>query len=128
MQFCPKCQRKLISHTSARCNWCGSVIDDAQYQAQAEVNRESFRAQQQLHDLRLLNWQRNLTGIGPFGDPIFGAAIAPHAEQRMSISSAQRAAIRAQQMSAQPQPAASTSTDESVEGQTDVPWYYRSRR
>lgn len=127
MQNCPKCQRKLISHTSARCNWCGSVIEDAEYQAKAAVNRETFRAQQQLHDLKLLAWQRNLTGIGPFGDPIFGAAIAPNAERRISMASARQAALRAQQMATQQPPSAPTNTDEDASAQTNVPDYYRRR-
>jgi len=127
MQLCPNCQRRLISQASTRCNWCGSLIEDAEYQAKATVNRESYWAQQQMHDLRMLAWQRSLAGIGPTGDPIFAATFAPIATQRMSMASAQRAAIRAQQMTAQTPPAASTDAGKTVDEPTDVPYYYRRR-
>jgi hypothetical protein len=32
---CPACARKLLTQTSAVCNWCGAVINDPKYQAYA---------------------------------------------------------------------------------------------
>lgn len=36
---CPHCGRKLLTQTSALCNWCGVKIDDAEYQEQAAQTR-----------------------------------------------------------------------------------------
>jgi ribosomal protein L37AE/L43A len=38
---CPACKRKLLSHTSVLCNWCGAKIDDPDYQEQAAQARQS---------------------------------------------------------------------------------------
>lgn len=46
---CPVCNRKLLTLTSALCNWCGAKIEDPDYQAQAAQTRhardEAERAQ-----------------------------------------------------------------------------------
>lgn len=42
MELCPKCHRKLLSHASANCNWCGCKIDDPEYQQAADQSREAF--------------------------------------------------------------------------------------
>ena len=42
MDVCPHCQRKLLSKASARCNWCGEVIEDASYQQTAQAEREAY--------------------------------------------------------------------------------------
>ncbi len=36
---CPTCQRKLLTQTSALCNWCGAKIDNLDYQARAAESR-----------------------------------------------------------------------------------------
>ena len=38
---CPACERKLLTQTSALCNWCGARIDDPEYQARAAANRQA---------------------------------------------------------------------------------------
>jgi len=38
-KFCPHCGRKLLTLTSALCNWCGVKIEDAEYQAEAAKQR-----------------------------------------------------------------------------------------
>ena len=38
-KFCPNCGRKLLTQTSALCNWCGEKINDPDYQQQAAANR-----------------------------------------------------------------------------------------
>ena len=38
-KFCPHCGRKLLTQTSALCNWCGVKIDDPEYQEKAAQNR-----------------------------------------------------------------------------------------
>ena len=38
-KFCPSCGRKLLTQTSALCNWCGKKIDDADYQQRALQER-----------------------------------------------------------------------------------------
>jgi len=32
---CPNCGRKLLTQLSALCNWCGTKIDDPEYQERA---------------------------------------------------------------------------------------------
>ena len=54
MNTCPHCGRKLLSHISLRCNWCGVEIEDPTYRAQAEVERAAFRAEDALHSLQSL--------------------------------------------------------------------------
>ncbi|MGO8670037.1 MAG: hypothetical protein ACLQVD_01510 [Capsulimonadaceae bacterium] len=49
MDNCPKCNRKLLSHTSKRCNWCGSEIADRAYQMEAEIKRDIAMTQSQLY-------------------------------------------------------------------------------
>ena len=36
---CPTCKRRLLTHTSALCNWCGAKIDNPEYQTKAAQNR-----------------------------------------------------------------------------------------
>ena len=43
---CPTCKRKLLTQTSALCNWCGAKIDNADYQAQAAQTRLERDAQE----------------------------------------------------------------------------------
>ena len=38
---CPACGRKLLTQTSALCNWCGAKIDDPEYQARAAQTRQA---------------------------------------------------------------------------------------
>ena len=37
--LCPTCHRKLLTQTSALCNWCGAVIDNPDYQERAAQSR-----------------------------------------------------------------------------------------
>jgi hypothetical protein len=96
MDNCPNCQRKLISHTSARCNWCGHEINDPDYQAQARVQRELFFAQQAAHDAQSLIWsQQNIAnGADSFGImPVNG--YLGDVQRRAQMASARRAAVDA---------------------------------
>lgn len=43
MDTCPNCHRRLLSHASAKCNWCGCEINDEGYQQQAAQERAAFR-------------------------------------------------------------------------------------
>ncbi len=36
---CPACKRRLLTQTSALCNWCGAKIDNPDYQARAAQTR-----------------------------------------------------------------------------------------
>ncbi len=36
---CPACNRRLLTQTSALCNWCGAKIDNPDYQARAAQTR-----------------------------------------------------------------------------------------
>lgn len=36
---CPTCKRRLLTQTSALCNWCGAKIDNPEYQTKAAQNR-----------------------------------------------------------------------------------------
>ncbi len=37
---CPACSRKLLTQTSALCNWCGAKINDPSYQEKAAQTRQ----------------------------------------------------------------------------------------
>jgi len=43
---CPECKRKLLTQTSAFCNWCGAKIDDPEFQAQAAEQRRALDEQE----------------------------------------------------------------------------------
>lgn len=47
---CPTCKRKLLTQTSALCNWCGAKIDNPDYQQQAARSRAE-RDQQERAEL-----------------------------------------------------------------------------
>jgi len=42
MDVCPQCHRKLLTHASLKCSWCGAEITDPTYQAEAMREREAF--------------------------------------------------------------------------------------
>ncbi len=69
MTQCPHCQKRLLSQASARCNWCGALIDDPAYQAQAQQERDAFFAHAAAHDAQSL---ANVEAIN-----VLGAAIDP---------------------------------------------------
>ncbi len=54
MKNCPHCLRCLLSHASARCNWCGKAIEDGDYQATALAEREAFFTHQAQRDAQSL--------------------------------------------------------------------------
>ena len=43
---CPACGRRLLTQTSALCNWCGAKIDNPDYQARAAQTRLERDAQE----------------------------------------------------------------------------------
>ena len=43
---CPACGRRLLTQTSALCNWCGAKIDNPDYQARATQTRLERDAQE----------------------------------------------------------------------------------
>ena len=43
---CPTCKRKLLTKTSALCNWCGAKISDPSYQEQAAQTRLAADAEE----------------------------------------------------------------------------------
>ncbi len=43
---CPSCGRRLLTQTSALCNWCGAKIDNLDYQARAAQTRAERDAQE----------------------------------------------------------------------------------
>jgi hypothetical protein len=72
MDTCPNCNRKLLSHASVRCNWCGAEINDESYQQQAAQERALFRAHEAERDAieaaRSLNSTYNSVVLGsPLG-------------------------------------------------------------
>lgn len=50
MDTCPQCNRKLLSHASMRCNWCGAEINDEGYQQKAAQERAIYRAHESYRD------------------------------------------------------------------------------
>jgi hypothetical protein len=91
VEVCPKCQRKLISHASARCNWCGEEIADSAYQAEADFKREALHAQQAMHDAKARIWFRAETADNiPFG-LVPGRLTRQRVKQEEKIRAAARA-------------------------------------
>ena len=43
---CPTCKRRLLTQTSALCNWCGAKIDNVEYQTRAAQTRLERDAQE----------------------------------------------------------------------------------
>ncbi len=67
LDTCPYCHRRLVSHASLRCNWCGEEIKDPEYQANAKVEREIFQVDQAMHDAasRRFNYGNYGSGFYP---------------------------------------------------------------
>ena len=63
-KVCPSCKRKLLTQTSALCNWCGAKIDDPEYQMTAAQIRQS---QDQTQRVRVEESQREKPKYGLFG-------------------------------------------------------------
>jgi predicted amidophosphoribosyltransferase len=59
---CPTCGRKLLTQTSALCNWCGAKIDNPEYQARAAQTRQE-RDQQERAELEALIQEEAAHGI-----------------------------------------------------------------
>ena len=105
---CPKCQRKLLSLSSARCNWCGHEIADPDYQQQAAIGRAAFFLEQAQHDAQELAL---IEGINAFpyvqtsGPGLFGSMITGSLRSsRRAMAQADALAIQqkaAQQLAAQ---------------------------
>lgn len=104
MQNCPACQRKLISHISPRCNWCGHEIQDAAYQEEAEARRQAHAIEQAQHDAQSRQWFQNTVdayspaGFGGLGVNVpMGTMRRTHADiqQEVHMRLAAEAAIAA---------------------------------
>ena len=104
MDVCPHCHRRLLSHISTRCNWCGVEIEDPAYLAQAEVERATSRAEDALHDLQSLTisqttYRSTQTGYGdwnfgmPLMSPYDAAALVSKRAEYESWEQARRAAV-----------------------------------
>ena len=112
MDVCPHCRRRLLSHISTRCNWCGVEIEDPSYLAQAEVERAASRAEDALHSLQSLtispiteSYSRFgqvgvLLGLPPLSRQDDAATLAQRAEYEVWEQARQAAVIRAQQQKA----------------------------
>ena len=82
MNNCPKCGRKLLSHISPKCSWCGTEIEDADYQAQAEVERAALDAEQARHDQQGIGFSSLMDGLGMLtglGRPVLEKRVVPGA-------------------------------------------------
>lgn len=77
MECCPKCGKRLLSHASSRCNWCGAVIEDPTYQAEAQRRHDDFVVQDEarmaLDQARtnMMRWQNwnSIVGFGGWVSP-----------------------------------------------------------
>ena len=99
MNICPHCHRRLLTHTSAACNWCGQEIGDAAYQQQADAERQAFFAHQAQRDAQSLANAR-VANVGnfidPLGDPMLGLLLAPPRPNQASaraVEAARQAAL-----------------------------------
>jgi hypothetical protein len=88
IDVCPSCKRKLISHASARCNWCGYEIIDSKYQAQAEAERQALYAERAMHDAQSLARYDNI--MNPIIDP-WGMNAAGQIGQQIEVARQMRA-------------------------------------
>ncbi len=59
---CPECNRRLLTQTSALCNWCGAKIDDPEYQVRAARSRQE-RDQQERTELESVIQEEAQHGI-----------------------------------------------------------------
>ena len=46
IKTCPSCRRRLLTHSSILCNWCGAKIDDPDYLARAAESRQALDRQE----------------------------------------------------------------------------------
>jgi hypothetical protein len=92
MNECPHCHRRLLSHTSPNCSWCGQEIKDTAYQQNAAVERQAYFAEQAMHDAISLARIESiavgdpyLTPLDPFLDPFTGMPLGygPRFPRRM---------------------------------------------
>ena len=109
MDVCPHCRRRLLSHISTRCNWCGVEIEDPSYLAQAEVERATSRAEDALHSLQSLTISQSPYGYiqggyasGNIGVPLISpydaaALVSRRAEYEAWEQARQAAVVHAQQ-------------------------------
>ena len=88
MTQCPTCGKRLLSHASARCNWCGAAINDADYQARAQAERDAFFAHAAAHDAQSLAAAEALLLPGAGFDPLM---LAPMPSRRMPLLSSRQA-------------------------------------
>ncbi len=75
MTLCPQCGRHLLSQASARCNWCGATINDADYQANAQTEREAYFRHMAAHDAQSLASVEALLILGTPLDPYTNAPL-----------------------------------------------------
>ncbi len=112
MDTCQHCRRRLLSHISVRCNWCGAEIEDPAYLAQAEVERAASRAEQALHELQSLTISPITEQYSYFGQagallglPLLSrqddAALLAKRTKYEAWEQARQAAVRAQQQAFQ---------------------------
>ncbi|MGO8670039.1 MAG: hypothetical protein ACLQVD_01520 [Capsulimonadaceae bacterium] len=64
MEKCPKCNRKLISHSSPTCNWCGEPIIDAEYMLTSHSNRRAALEAETEHHAAMLAASRAMVTHG----------------------------------------------------------------
>ncbi|BDI32690.1 hypothetical protein CCAX7_47410 [Capsulimonas corticalis] len=83
---CPACQRKLISHISPRCNWCGHEIQDSSYQEEAEIRRQAHAMEQAQHDAQSRQWFQNSIDAYAAGGLGMNVPIGPMRRPRMDMS------------------------------------------
>ncbi len=77
MSVCPACGRKLLSHISASCNWCGVEIHDAAYLARADVERAALQVEQAQHTWQSFTIMQG-TALGFVPPPFPEAILPPH--------------------------------------------------
>lgn len=70
MTTCPHCHKRLLSQASARCNWCGESINDAEYQAHAQTERDAYFRHIAAHDAQSLAAMERLQVSGAAYDPL----------------------------------------------------------
>lgn len=80
MNECPHCGRRLLSKASSCCNWCGKEIESADYQVQAQAEREAFFAHQAQHDAQSL---ANIHAIDVYASDVYGGPTWPGGRGRV---------------------------------------------
>ncbi|BDI31909.1 hypothetical protein CCAX7_39600 [Capsulimonas corticalis] len=77
---CPTCNRKLLTQTSALCNWCGAKISDPNYQERAAQTRLAADATERARIAAIIQEEGRYGVLGRLKRRAKGVTGAPQVE------------------------------------------------